>query len=82
MKMNTNSNYYPCPCCGSLTRSEKEYGTFEICDICGWEDDYAQANNPDLEGGANKPSLNQAKDNYKKYGKISTEKINTRKLPK
>ncbi|MBF0313784.1 MAG: hydrolase [Oligoflexia bacterium] len=80
--MDIINKYYPCPCCGSLTRSEEEYGTFEICDVCGWEDDFAQAKNPDFEGGANKPSLNQAKENYKNFGKISMDKISTRKLPK
>jgi len=55
---------FPCPCCGELTRSEKDYGTFDICDVCGWEDDNVQADDPDYEGGANRPSLNQARQNY------------------
>lgn len=59
---------YPCPCCGFLTRSESNYGTYEICPICGWEDDNVQAEKPEFEGGANKESLNEARDNYKKYG--------------
>ena len=59
---------YPCPCCGFYTRSEAGFGTFDICPICGWEDDFFQANNPDNPSGANHISLNQARENYKKYG--------------
>lgn len=50
-----------CPVCGKR-RVEK----FEICDNCGWENDPVQKNNPDLEGGANKQSLNAFKEEYKK----------------
>ena len=32
-------------------------GTFEICDICGWEDDNVQLQDPQYRGGANKKSL-------------------------
>ena len=59
---------FACPCCHYLTRSEVNYGTFEICPICGWEDDNVQAEQPNLKGGANKESLNEARDNYKKLG--------------
>jgi hypothetical protein len=54
-----STDHLPCPCCGSrvLTRS----GEYEICGVCGWEDDPAQASDPDLRGGANKPSLKQAR---------------------
>ena len=46
----------PCPCCGFLTL-EGEYGSYVICDVCGWEDDAVQLANPTSEGGANKKSL-------------------------
>ncbi len=49
----------PCPCCGFLTL-EDQYGSFAICDVCGWEDDGVQLANPTSEGGANKRSLAQA----------------------
>jgi hypothetical protein len=39
---------YPCPCCGHLTFSE--VGGYEICDICGWEDDPIQSADPAYEG--------------------------------
>lgn len=52
-------NYLPCPCCGFLT-FECEYGSYDICQICGWEDDAVQLANPTSEGGANSSSLAQA----------------------
>ncbi len=59
---------YPCPCCGYLTYDYEPNGTFDICDICGWEVDDYQAKYPDSNGGANKVSLNQARLNFKMYG--------------
>ena len=49
----------PCPCCGSevLTR----LGEYEICPVCGWEDDPVQSVDADYAGGANNESLNQCK---------------------
>jgi hypothetical protein len=55
---------YSCPCCGNFTLQEKPTGTYYICKVCFWEDDNVQYNNPNLEGGANKVSLNQARQNY------------------
>jgi hypothetical protein len=51
--------FHPCLCCGSRTIANR--GDYEVCGICGWEDDPAQAKDPDFRGGANKPSLNQAR---------------------
>ncbi|NEW07743.1 hypothetical protein GK047_17215 [Paenibacillus sp. SYP-B3998] len=50
---------YPCPCCGYLTLENIPPGTYEICDICLWEDDAAQFYNPDEEGGVNAASLTE-----------------------
>lgn len=56
---------YECPCCGNKTLHEQPPGTFEICSICGWEDDDIQFKDPDFKGGANKMSLRQAQAAYK-----------------
>jgi hypothetical protein len=56
---------YPCPCCGENTLTQPAPGSFEICDKCNWEDDDLQFHDPDLEGGANMLSLNQARMRYK-----------------
>lgn len=61
---------YKCPCCGYYTFDSKPIGEYDICPVCYWEDDPFQAEDPNLEGWANKVSLNQAKENYKKFGAI------------
>lgn len=48
-----------CPVCGKHHFEEEDF--FEVCPICGWEDDGLQRDEPDLEGGANDMSLNQAR---------------------
>lgn len=53
-----------CKCCGA------EVEQYDICDICGWQDDDIQNDKPDYKGGANKMSLNEAKAAYKKGEKI------------
>jgi hypothetical protein len=50
---------YACPACAFLTLSQQPPGTYEICSICGWEDDPVQFDDPDYIGGANGPSLNE-----------------------
>jgi hypothetical protein len=54
---------YPCPCCGYEVFGEPP-GSFEICPICGWEDDLVQLGFPDLKGGANHVSLIEAQRTY------------------
>lgn len=49
---------YTCPCCGYKILDEEPTDTFEICEICYWEDDGVQFRNPYYEGGANEVSLN------------------------
>ncbi len=48
---------FPCPCCGYLTLSEAERGSYEICPVCLWEDDASQFEDPDSDTGANSVSL-------------------------
>ncbi|MBA3471544.1 MAG: hypothetical protein H0T53_18060 [Herpetosiphonaceae bacterium] len=57
---------YPCPCCGFLTLEER--GCWDICDVCFWEDDPLQADDPKFWGGANKMSLYEAQVAYKEIG--------------
>lgn len=59
---------YTCPCCGYKTFGSEPPGTFEICDICFWEDDNIQFHNPFYKGGANHISLKQAQENYRNIG--------------
>lgn len=57
---------YPCRCCESLVFSQPASGDYDICEICGWEDDPFQFENPDFAGGANKLSLNEARKIWQK----------------
>ena len=56
-----------CPCCGKYHFEEK--GAYEICPVCGWEDDPLQRREPDLAGGANTLSLNDARRKYAEEAK-------------
>ena len=64
---------YPCPCCSYLTLDEVPPGTFEICPVCGWEDDNVQAADEDYEGGANTMSLRQARANFVRVGAVDDQ---------
>lgn len=63
-----NNELYTCPCCGYITLEGCPPGTFEICEICYWEDDNVQFEDPFYEGGANRVSLYVAQRNFMKYG--------------
>ena len=65
-----STKQYSCPCCGSLTLDEEPPGTYEICPVCGWEDDPVQFDDPDYAGGANTMSLNEAKKAYHEGRKV------------
>ena len=66
---------YRCPCCGYYTFSEKPNGNYSICDVCFWEDDPIQMEDPTYEGGANHVSLLQGQKNYKEFGACEREMI-------
>jgi len=48
-----------CPGCGFKTIEDEIYGSYDICSICGWEDDNVQLANPCSQGGANGASLHE-----------------------
>lgn len=47
---------FTCPCCGFFVFCEPA-GSYEICSVCGWEDDAVQLRYPGMSGGANDESL-------------------------
>ncbi|MEI6914549.1 MAG: CPCC family cysteine-rich protein [Armatimonadota bacterium] len=53
------SELHPCPVCKAKVISE--IGKWEICPICGWEDDPGQQKHPSTTGGANDLSLDEAR---------------------
>jgi hypothetical protein len=52
-----------CPVCGKYTF--EEYGDYDICHECGWENDAVQGADFNYRGGANSLSVNDYKIIYK-----------------
>jgi rubredoxin len=65
-----NGKRYRCPCCGYFTLKQQPPGTFDICPVCFWEDDNIQFRDPTFRGGANRPSLEEARRNYQAIGAV------------
>lgn len=83
MSDDTATNW-PCPGCGYLVFSEPP-GSYEICPVCGWEDDLSQLRYPTEEGGANGSSLIQAQSAFAARKRTSlgepAEKVTCRREP-
>jgi len=62
----------PCPCCAHLTLSDWQSGSYEICEVCNWEDDSVQFADPAYRGGANIESLDEAKSRFEANPKSSS----------
>ncbi len=63
--MISKEDYYKphmCPVCGEY--EFPGFDSFDICPVCGWEDDAVQEDDPDF-GGANPETLNGYKALYK-----------------
>jgi len=74
---------FACPCCGYKTFKEQPNGSYDICQVCFWEDDPIQLDNPDYEGGANRVSLKQGQKNFVEFGACEREMTkNVRQLTK
>lgn len=65
IKTLSNVFVFKCPVCGKYT-FQSGPGSYEICPVCGWEDDKAQYKDPNLKGGANHLSLKEYKEQYEK----------------
>ena len=67
---------YCCPCCGYATLGKPD--AYEICAVCGWEDD--SQDDPEHKenwGGPNHVSLEQARINFIVTGQSEV----TRRMP-
>ena len=51
-----------CPVCGKF--EFEEYGDFDICPVCNWENDGLQYDDHNYSGGANALSVNEARIEY------------------
>lgn len=72
---------YKCPCCGYYTFSEQPNGSFDVCPVCMWEDDAQQLANENMDGGANRVSLKQARQNFIEFGACEKSVLNYVRKP-
>ncbi|RDU22592.1 CPCC family cysteine-rich protein [Anaerosacchariphilus polymeriproducens] len=70
-----------CPCCGYLTIDDSEEIITDICEVCFWQYDEVAHNKPDVAIGANKISLNEAKENYKLFGACEQRFVSSVRQP-
>ena len=56
-----------CPVCYEYDFEEEN--DFDVCDVCGWENDGVQADDPNYRGGANPDSLNERKEWWARQNK-------------
>lgn len=68
MSENLIQNKIICPCCKEYT-IDKNYYLFNICEICFWEYDPVQNDDPNYAGGANCHSLNEYKKEFERKRK-------------
>jgi hypothetical protein len=63
---------YPCRCCGHKTLLNPD--EYEICDVCGWEDE-PLLKSEDQESGPNRISLRQARENFAVFGASKRDSV-------
>lgn len=61
---------YKCSCCEYLTLSEK--GEYDICRLCGWEDDGTLPSENEKYSSVNACTLQESKDKFLKSFKEKT----------
>ncbi|WP_158056385.1 CPCC family cysteine-rich protein [Halorussus halophilus] len=71
-----------CPVCGYRTLPRYPRQTrFSVCDVCCWEDDLIQLENPLSGDGANPVSLREARENFREFGACHRELIASTREP-
>lgn len=70
-------NRVTCPCCGYPTLEAR--GNYDICELCNWEDDgQDDEDSSKVLGGPNGDySLDEARQNFQKYGIMYSPDNNT-----
>lgn len=66
---NRQSDLYPCPCCGYFMFSGVP-DTYEICEMCGWEDNQVQLVFPFDASGPNGVCLYDMQRNFMRSGPL------------
>ncbi len=65
--------WLPCPVCAYLTF--EVLGDWDTCPVCGWNSDPVQETMHDDPTGANGISLDEARQNFRTLGAITSEKL-------
>ena len=60
-----------CACCGCETVEEE----YDICGVCGWEKDNVQEKFVGFAGGANRLSLAEARQMYRRCGRSDDTEV-------
>ena len=71
---------FACPCCGYKTLEILD--EYRICQVCFWEDDPFQKDNPTDPDGPNWISLIEAQKNYLTTGAIDQKSLKNIRKPK
>jgi hypothetical protein len=58
-----NDRKRACPVCGVYSMPSEE-DSYHICEVCGWEDDGIQNDDPTYPGGANELCLKDYKNQW------------------
>ena len=64
-RLDPDTETMKCPVC-----EKSVVGDFDVCPVCGWENDYGQRAFPNVREGANKMSLNEARKAWKEGKRI------------
>jgi len=72
---------YLCPYCGYKTLDIPRGESFEICEVCFWQNDAYQLSNPDDEAGPNRVSLKQAQKNFMDFVACEREMLQHVRAP-
>ena len=70
----------PCPCCGNITLPYGGAALAYICPICRWEIDLFIQSDDEPSDQNHELTLNQARENYKKFGAVKEEFVINRKF--
>lgn len=70
-----------CPCCGYFTIDDEDEVIVDICPVCFWQYDWIAQKYPDRVIGPNHVSLNDAIQNYRRFGACEEVSIPYVRLP-
>lgn len=70
-----------CPCCGYLTLTAAEPGSYEVCPVCHWTDDPVQFSDAASESESNPNTLEKARKNFERLGAVTPSAVEETRDP-